>query len=133
MTSAWRQSTASGLEHAGEVAEGVAVLPGRHVTGKAAAHLVESSQVVRRHRFFEPGHPELLCHRSGRGECLLGRVAAVGIDIELSIADHLAGQGHPVQVPLGVGSPGLANLDLDPWDLPLLDPSRNWARVVSSS
>ena len=51
--------------------------------------------------------------RPKRMACL-ARIATVGIDIELDVADHLPGESDPGEVPLGFVAPGLADLDLDP-------------------
>src|SRR5919197_3131697 len=82
----------AGVEHASEIPNIKAVLPGGDIqTGRCAiTQQPESVEVIGRHRFFEPGHTaiaELLCEL----ERLLSRVPAIGVHEQLDLRpDRLA-------------------------------------------
>src|SRR5689334_3652946 len=92
VASACRQSTALG------VGERPGVLAGGHVGRDPAAHVPQPVEVVRAHRFLEPGHAEVV-EAAPHPHRLADRVAPVGVDEQLDVVpDGLAGEPHPGEV-----------------------------------
>src|SRR5581483_3762427 len=113
-----------GGDHAGEVVGRVAVLAGRHVGVAPVADERQALEIVGGDRFLVPGHAGVgqgLPHPDG----LLALVAAVGVDVELDPFAHgPAGQSDPLEVAFLAAAGRLGDLDLDPRDVPLVDPRR---------
>lgn len=63
-------------------------------------------------------------YRLGDSHGLTPGVPAVGVYIELRMfADGLPGQPDPSHIPVGLGAPGLADLDLHPGDAQVVHPT----------
>src|SRR6185437_9577679 len=112
----------AGFDHPGEVGQVVPVLPRGHVRGHRVSHLAQAGQIIRGYGFFEPGHVRVLGGPQNPDGLLAG-VAAVRVHVELdAVADPGAGLADAVEVTVGAGTPGLADLDLHPGDGVLGDP-----------
>jgi hypothetical protein len=106
----------TGLEHAPEVGQVVAVLAGGDVGGALVADLAQARQVIGGDRLLEPGdaHARELPSEPDR---LLAAVGAVGVDVQLDlVAQRPAHARDPLQVAPGEGAPGAADLELHPRD-----------------
>ncbi len=90
----------SGFDHPSKVNEVISVFAGRdvHARRRAIAQQAQACQIVRRHRLFEPRHPE---RREPHGlfECELAVIRAVRIDKQRGFcADRRARRANAIEV-----------------------------------
>ena len=92
------------------IRERPAVLPGGHVGEHLPPDRGQPGQVLAGHRLFEPGHA-VAGQPVRDADGLAHGVAAVGVHVQFGVlADHLAGERYPLDVPALVATPALAIL-----------------------